>query len=808
MMEEKEITNFEQKWKTIDDLGFAKLLEYAKNPKNKEVFGISKVDYLTLYTQVYDILMSKNNEVRNLCYQRLVSTLKFHCESIYEKMKNSNSVLIFIDYWISYENIVLNWVIRVFSYLARIKSLMQRNVTLENELNKIFKNEIYDKLSNLLKEDFLKIIDSSRKGENVDFHKLKTFIHFLSYFEENDFIEVIIQSHINYYTNLAEINLKDSYIDYLEFGKKILDTEQINLPLYLPIETVNLIIKKLTEIIFYNKSQLILYFNDGFKYLLNNEAENREKLIYTFEIFSKNETTVSILLNLFKEFSKTKLNELLIRYELNTELKSKIPPKDIATKTDFLQKYLIFQENMSNIISCFKGNNLFNVVFKEVLEEIQSNQDNINTSYLLPFYFDQYLKNSSGISLNSNSSIEGINQGLLIFPYISEKDVFIDIHQYLLSKRLINNDTKIDCEMYLISILKTQCGVDYTTKVEGMVNDYLKDKEMNHNYQVKVKEICDENNNISEKINNNENNKVNDNNNNIENSKVNESNKVNENNKDNDNNNVNENNNVDEKNNNNSKENNNYNIDDESKKILKEIDSSFLVLSSENWPSNINRRKITIPKKLEVLINFMTNFYKENYKGRILQWSFINSLMEIDFSILNKQYTLICNSFQGIILLYFNNPLLQFKNAIKEENLIKELKFEEKKDFNNSIGSLLKIKLILKDENNNSYYLNKNFTFNAKRIKLINEVNQEEYIKKEKIKDERNEAIDGTIIRILKSKTKIGHNDLINAVLSQLDRFKIKIASIKARIDSLISRELISRDKDDPNIYVYSTNEN
>jgi hypothetical protein len=204
----------------------------------------------------------------------------------------------------------------------------------------------------------------------------------------------------------------------------------------------------------------------------------------------------------------------------------------------------------------------------------------------------------------------------------------------------------------------------------------------------------------------------------------------------------------------------------------------------------------------------MTNFYKENYKGRILQWSFINSLMEIDFSILNKQYTLICNSFQGIILLYFNNPLLQFKNAIKEENLIKELKFEEKKDFNNSIGSLLKIKLILKDENNNSYYLNKNFTFNAKRIKLINEVNQEEYIKKEKIKDERNEAIDGTIIRILKSKTKIGHNDLINAVLSQLDRFKIKIASIKARIDSLISRELISRDKDDPNIYVYSTNEN
>ena len=757
-MEENEIETFEKKWKTIDDLGFIKVLEYAKNPNNKEIFDISKNDYIKLYSEVYDILMNRNNEVRNLCNQRLISTLKFFCENTFEKVKNSNSVLVFIDYWTSYENIVLNWVIRVFSYLARVKMLMERNKSFELELKKIFKTEVYDKLSDILKENFLNLIDSSRKGENIDFEKLRVFIEFLIYFKETDFIDIIIDSNINYYKDLSEKNLKDSYINYMDFGKKVLETEEKNLQLYLPSENVNLILKKLTEIIFYNKSQLILYFNDGFTYLLNNETEQRERLIYTFKIFSKNETTVSILLNLFKEFSKTKFNELLTIYQLNTPLKKNIPPKDIATKTDFLQKYLIFQEKMSKIISCFEGNSLFNVIFKEVLEDIQSDQDNINTSYLLPFYFDQYLRHSCGISLNYDTSIKGIDQGLLIFPYISEKDVFIDIHKHLLSNRLINNDIiSIDCETYLINKLKIQCGVEYTTKIEGMVSDYLRNKEMNHNYNVRINQICNE-----EKNNLNEN----DNEKDV-----------------------------------------NYNLDENSKLILKNINSSFYVLSSENWPSNINIRKILIPHELDILTNTMYNFYKENFKGRILQWSFANSLMEIEYSIIDKKYTLICNTFQGIILLYFNNPSIRFNNSVNENDLIKGIQFENINDFNKSIEPFLKIKLITKNENN-SYSLNKNFTFNGKRIKILNQLYDEEYIKKEKIKDERNEAIDGTIIRILKAKKKIGHNDLINTVLSQLDRFKIKIASIKARIDSLITRDFIYRDKDDPNCYIYATTEN
>ena len=112
-----------------------------------------------------------------------------------------------------------------------------------------------------------------------------------------------------------------------------------------------------------------------------------------------------------------------------------------------------------------------------------------------------------------------------------------------------------------------------------------------------------------------------------------------------------------------------------------------------------------------------------------------------------------------------------------------------------------------KEEGNESkYYLNEKFSNDGKRIKIVNPLKNEEIVKKEKIEDDRSMAIDGTIIRIMKSKQKLEHNELIKMVLESLDRFKVKIGTIKKRIDSLINKEMISRDKDDPNIYVYLAN--
>ncbi|VDN50737.1 unnamed protein product [Dracunculus medinensis] len=56
----------------------------------------------------------------------------------------------------------------------------------------------------------------------------------------------------------------------------------------------------------------------------------------------------------------------------------------------------------------------------------------------------------------------------------------------------------------------------------------------------------------------------------------------------------------------------------------------------------------------------------------------------------------------------------------------------------------------------------------------------------------------------MKMRKSLAHSLLISELFSQL-RFPIKPIDLKKRIESLIEREYMSRDKDDANMYHYVT---
>ena len=64
--------------------------------------------------------------------------------------------------------------------------------------------------------------------------------------------------------------------------------------------------------------------------------------------------------------------------------------------------------------------------------------------------------------------------------------------------------------------------------------------------------------------------------------------------------------------------------------------------------------------------------------------------------------------------------------------------------------------------------------------------------------------VNAAIVRILKSRQSIKHNDLIEELLKQLsNRFQPLIILIKQRIEDLIDKEYLKRDTDDRNLYHY-----
>ena len=72
-----------------------------------------------------------------------------------------------------------------------------------------------------------------------------------------------------------------------------------------------------------------------------------------------------------------------------------------------------------------------------------------------------------------------------------------------------------------------------------------------------------------------------------------------------------------------------------------------------------------------------------------------------------------------------------------------------------------------------------------------------------RVDEDRSISIEACVVRIMKSRKTMGHQQLIAEVLSQLAFFKPHPKAIKRRIEALIDREYIERSQEDNNIYNY-----
>lgn len=75
---------------------------------------------------------------------------------------------------------------------------------------------------------------------------------------------------------------------------------------------------------------------------------------------------------------------------------------------------------------------------------------------------------------------------------------------------------------------------------------------------------------------------------------------------------------------------------------------------------------------------------------------------------------------------------------------------------------------------------------------------------RQKVEEDRKPQIEAAIVRIMKARRVLDHNSIISEVTRQLSpRFLPNPAVIKKRIESLIEREFLERDKSDRKLYRY-----
>ncbi|QHO54958.1 Cullin [Arachis hypogaea] len=202
------------------------------------------------------------------------------------------------------------------------------------------------------------------------------------------------------------------------------------------------------------------------------------------------------------------------------------------------------------------------------------------------------------------------------------------------------------------------------------------------------------------------------------------------------------------------------------------IDLTVTVLTTGFWPS-YKSSDLNLPVEMLKCVEVFKEFYETKTKHRKLTWIHSLGTCHIIGKFEPKTIELVVSTYQAAALLLFNSA--------------------HNKEPNTTTISP-----------NDTFEFNYKFTDKMRRIKIpLPPVDERKKVIEDVDKDRRY-AIDAAIVRIMKSRKVLGHQQLVLECVQQLGcMFKPDIKAIKKRIEDLITRDYLERDKENPNTFNY-----
>jgi len=138
--------------------------------------------------------------------------------------------------------------------------------------------------------------------------------------------------------------------------------------------------------------------------------------------------------------------------------------------TTFIQSLLDLKDKYNNILSQAFNNDK---TFKHAIDQAFEYFINLNpkSPEYISLFIDEKLKR--GLKGVTDEEVEQVlDKVMMLFRFVQEKDVFEKYYKQHLAKRLLlGRSVSDDTERNMIGKLKTECGYQFTSKLEGMFND-------------------------------------------------------------------------------------------------------------------------------------------------------------------------------------------------------------------------------------------------------------------------------------------------------------------------------------------------
>ena len=440
--------------------------------------------------------------------------------------------------------------------------------------------------------------------------------------------------------------------------------------------------------------------------------------------------------NLFRRVSDglTIVKDVMTSFVRDTGKQLIMDPERLRDPVDFVQRLLDLKDKYDRVITMSFNNDK---TFQNALNSSFEYFINLNArspEFISLFVDDKLRRGLKGVGEEDVEIV--LDKVMMLFRYLQEKDVFEKYYKQHLAKRLLSGKTiSDDAERSLIVKLKTECGYQFTSKLEGMFTDMKTSHDtMQGFYAILGTEMGDS------------------------------------------------------------------------------PSLSVQVLTTGSWPTQPSP-PCNLPAEILGVCDKFRTYYLGTHNGRRLSWQTNMGTADLKATFgKGQKHELNVSTYQMCVLMLFNSAERLTCKEIEQATAI------PMSDLRRCLQSLacVKGKNVLRKEpmskdiaEDDAFFFNDKFTSKFFKVKIGTVVAQREsepenLETRQRVEEDRKPQIEAAIVRIMKSRRTLDHNNIVAEVTKQLQsRFLPNPVVIKKRIESLIEREFLERDKVDRKLYRY-----
>uniref|UniRef100_A0A7S2H4D2 Cullin family profile domain-containing protein n=1 Tax=Octactis speculum TaxID=3111310 RepID=A0A7S2H4D2_9STRA len=662
--------------------------------------------------------------------------------------------------------ILTKWTQRLFQHLDRGYVLNQGSCeSLTSCGMRKFRDVAFQSTHSRVRTGVLDMINKERAGDQVDRDELKNCIEVFEVMGlcsgpsakkdlksvdkmlkmtpeldvyTRDFEEFFLQSTAEYYRlQGAEWREANSVPEYLKKIEKVLEAERNRVSWYLN----NSSDKKLQftcvqTLLSEPQEELVARSGSGLYALLSEDKEEDLHRMYTLFQLDGMAEGVKPMTVVFEQFVVDRGEELLTARRADIKRLMSEKKKETTSDPTMMIGMLALHQRVHHIVMDVLENHIeFQKAMKVAFQKFMNNvAGKIPNVELLVAYCDQVLKGHEGTKRLDEAQMEQcLESAMRLFSYLADKDVFAEQYRDSLAKRLLN---KKCTSMETEKVMISRMKQLQGPPFTSKIEGMIKDHQINKENEKEFQEHLKSTNHPISKG---------------------------------------------------------------------SFEPTIQVLTLGFWPTQPVRTVNLPPQLLDTQTTFETYYADKHSNKKKISWQYLLGDAEIHAKFSKNTYRVGVTTLQAVALAYLDNQTTHLSLQAIAQRMGVDEEVTKRVLHSLSCGKYKVVSRILGKGSDNkrigpddSFIGNRKFTSKSKRFTIsMSSLDNVSQPTRAKVVEERSYLIDACVVRTMKARKRMTHNDLVSEVATQLQTFQAKPLDIKRRIENLIERDYLERSEQD-----------